>query len=105
MCVRIKFGQLLSGFQVLSWKTSPFNPEVILESDSITEGPVLLVRYSLDLKLLAIQRSDHEVQFWVKETGYTFKKRCKSESETILGFFWTDCPTCDIVFVKTRYAF
>lgn len=87
--------------QVVSWKTSPSNPEVIPESDSIAEGPVLLVRYSLDMKLLAIQRSNHEVQFWIKETGYTFKQRCKFESETVLGFFWTDCPTCDVVFVKT----
>lgn len=87
--------------QVVSWKTSPSNPEVIPESYSIEEGPVLLVRYSLDMKLLAIQRSNHEVQFWIKETGHTFKQRCKSESETILGFFWTDCPTCDVVFVKT----
>ncbi|WOG91690.1 hypothetical protein DCAR_0310940 [Daucus carota subsp. sativus] len=87
--------------QVFSWKTSTTFPEVIPESDSITEGPVLLVRYALDMKLLAIQRSNHEVQFWIKETGYTFKQRCKSESETILGFFWTDCPTCDVVFVKT----
>ncbi|XP_074379817.1 uncharacterized protein LOC141720994 [Apium graveolens] len=87
--------------QVVSWKTSPSNAEVIPESDSIVEGPVLLVRYSLDMKLLAIQRSNHEVQFWIKETGYTFKQRCKSELETILGFFWTDCPTCDVVFVKT----
>lgn len=64
---------------------------------------MLSIRYSLDLKLIAVQRSNNEVQFWVKETGETFSQKSKSESDTILGFFWTDCAVCDIVFVKTRY--
>ncbi|GAB4843758.1 hypothetical protein Ancab_013723 [Ancistrocladus abbreviatus] len=87
--------------QVLSWKVIPFDPYVTPLSDPVSEGPVLSIRYSLDAKILAIQRSDHEIQFWNKESGETFIQRCKSESESILGFFWTDCPTCDIVFVKT----
>ncbi|CAI9289778.1 unnamed protein product [Lactuca saligna] len=87
--------------QVVSWKTSPYTPQVASTTDTITEGPVLSIRYSLDLKLIAVQRSNNEVQFWVKETGDTFSQKSKSESDTILGFFWTDCAVCDIVFVKT----
>ncbi|KAL8245376.1 hypothetical protein R6Q59_011634 [Mikania micrantha] len=87
--------------QVVSWKVSPFTSDVAPITDTISEGPVLSVRYSLDLKLIAVQRSNHEVQFWVRETGETFTQKSKSESERILGFFWTDCAVCDIVFVKT----
>ncbi|KAK3004248.1 hypothetical protein RJ639_018983, partial [Escallonia herrerae] len=87
--------------QVVSWKISPFSPHVAPTVDSITGGPVLSLRLSLDAKLLAIQRSSHEVQFWIRQTGESFSHRYRSESENLLGFFWTDCPTCDIVFVKT----
>ncbi|KAL6555475.1 hypothetical protein OROGR_006733 [Orobanche gracilis] len=91
----------LTSNQVFSWKIDPYNPYVAPSSDPITEGPVLSIRYSLDLRFLAIQRSRHEMQIWNKETGETSSQKCRSESESILGFFWTDCPTCDIVFVKT----
>ncbi|XP_042048404.1 regulator of MON1-CCZ1 complex isoform X2 [Salvia splendens] len=87
--------------QVFSWKIATYNPYAAPSFDPISEGSVLSIRYSLDLKHLAIQRSSHEIQFWNKETGDTFSQKCRSESESILGFFWTDCPTCDIVFVKT----
>lgn len=89
--------------QVFSWKTTPYNPSVAPSSDPISEGSVLSIRYSLNLKLLAIQRSSHEVEIWNQETGKAFSQRCRSDSEKILGFFWTDCSVCDIVFVKTRY--
>ncbi|GFQ04355.1 uncharacterized protein c18orf8 [Phtheirospermum japonicum] len=91
----------LTSNQVFSWKTAPYNSFVASSSDPISEGPVLSIRYSLDLKLLAIQRSKHEIQIWNKETGDTLSQKCRSESGSILGFFWTDCSTCDIVFVKT----
>ncbi|PRQ44424.1 putative colon cancer-associated Mic1, WD40/YVTN repeat-like-containing domain-containing protein [Rosa chinensis] len=87
--------------QVFCWKTVPFDPMVAPTSDSLTEGPIVSIRYSLDLKFIAVQRSDQEIQFWDRGSGETFSQRCKSESESILGFFWTDCPLCDIVFVKT----
>ncbi|KAK4372706.1 hypothetical protein RND71_008090 [Anisodus tanguticus] len=87
--------------QVFCWKTTPFNPKVAPSSDLIGEGPVLSIRYSLDLKLLAVQRSPLEVQIQNRESGDTFSHKCRCESERILGFFWTDSPTCDIVFVKT----
>ncbi|KAL6523186.1 hypothetical protein OROGR_016789 [Orobanche gracilis] len=92
----------LTSNQVFSWKIASYNPYIAPSSDPITEGPVLSIRYSLDLRLLAIQRSRHEIEIWNKETGETSSQKCRSESESILGFFWTDCPTCDIVFVKTR---
>ncbi|GJY49256.1 regulator of MON1-CCZ1 complex, partial [Tanacetum coccineum] len=86
---------------VVSWKINPFTSEVAATTDTISEGPVLSVRYSLDSKLIAVQRSNREVQFWIKETGETFSQKSKSDSDSILGFFWTDCAVCDIVFVKT----
>lgn len=87
--------------QVFSWKTVPFAASVAPTCDSISEGPILAVRYSLDGKFIAILRSSHEIQFWHRESGETFTQRCRLESESILGFFWTDCPLCDIVIVKT----
>lgn len=87
--------------QVFSWKVAPFEPNVEPTSDSVSEGPILSVRYSLDSKILAIQRSSHEIQFWNKENGNSFCHKCKPESEKILGFFWTDSRTCNFVLVKT----
>ncbi|KAK4766433.1 hypothetical protein SAY87_008075 [Trapa incisa] len=87
--------------QVFSWKISPFTPAIAPTSDSLSEGPILSIKFSLDSKLIAIQRSNHEIQFQHLETGETFTQKCKSESESLLGFFWTDCLLCDIVFVKT----
>ncbi|GKV25876.1 hypothetical protein SLEP1_g35257 [Rubroshorea leprosula] len=95
--------------QVISWKTVPFSPFANPTTDSISEGPILAVRFSLDEKLIAVQRSNSEIQFWLRETGEAFNQKCKSESESILGFFWTDCPLCDIVVIKNSgldlYAF
>ncbi|KAF8398535.1 hypothetical protein HHK36_017465 [Tetracentron sinense] len=91
----------LTSSQVFTWKTVPHVPLLAPNSDSIDEGPVLSIRYSLDAKIIGIQRSNHEIQFRNRETGETFIQWFKPESESILGFFWTDCPTCDIVFVKT----
>ncbi|XP_038993123.1 uncharacterized protein LOC120116781 [Hibiscus syriacus] len=87
--------------QIFSWKTAPFSLNAAPDIDSITEGPICSIRFSLDEKLIAVQRSNTSIQFFHRETGEIFTHRCKSESETILGFFWTDCPSCDIVVVKT----
>ncbi|XP_073119477.1 uncharacterized protein [Henckelia pumila] len=91
----------LTSDRVFSWKTTPYNPSVPPSSDPISEGSVLSIRYSLDLKLFAVQRSSHEIEIWNRETGKAFSQGCRSDSEKILGFFWTDCAVCDIVFVKT----
>lgn len=87
--------------QVFSWKVGPFDPLNGPATDSISEGPIIAIRYSLDLKVIAIQRSNHEIKFWVREAGETFSHKCRPESESILGFFWTDSQQCDIVVVKT----
>uniref|UniRef100_A0A7N0ZSC7 Mic1 domain-containing protein n=1 Tax=Kalanchoe fedtschenkoi TaxID=63787 RepID=A0A7N0ZSC7_KALFE len=87
--------------QVFAWRTVPFSPTASPTCDLISEGPVLSIRFSLDVKVLAIQRSRHEIMFQNRETKECFTHWCKTESESILGFFWTDCPTCDIVIVKT----
>lgn len=87
--------------QVLSWKTTPCTQYDPPNSDSVTEGPVLSIRYSLDKKVICIQRSDQEIQFNNRDTGKSFTWRCKPESESILGFFWSDCPSCDIILIKT----
>ncbi|XP_065855203.1 uncharacterized protein [Euphorbia lathyris] len=91
----------LTSDQVFSWKIVPFDPHVTPSSDPICEGPILSIRYSLDSKFIAIQRSSQEIQFWHRETKETFSHKLKSESESILGFFWTDCPLCNFVLVKT----
>ncbi|XP_045799110.1 uncharacterized protein LOC123893218 [Trifolium pratense] len=88
--------------QVFSWKVSLFEPLIGPSTDSISEGPIIAVRYSLDTKVIAIQRSSHEIQFWNRETAETFSHKCRPESESILGFFWTDSQQCDIVIVKTK---
>ncbi|KAJ8621406.1 hypothetical protein MRB53_029935 [Persea americana] len=88
--------------EVFSWKTSPFTSfHDAPSSDTLGEGPVLSIRYSLDGKVIAVQRSNHEIEFRNRETGECFSQRCTSESEGILGFFWTDCPSCDLVLIKT----
>ncbi|WCJ34057.1 hypothetical protein M5689_015383 [Euphorbia peplus] len=87
--------------QVFAWKIIPFDPLVTPSSDPISEGPILSIRYSLDSKFIAIQRSSQEIQFWHRETKDIFSHKLKSESESILGFFWTDCPLCNFVLVKT----
>lgn len=87
--------------QVFSWKAFPFTPLIPPASNSFCGGTVLSIRYCLDSRILAVQRSNHEVELYNRETGDTFHHRCRLESESILGFFWTDYPNCDIVFIKT----
>ncbi|KAG6470688.1 hypothetical protein ZIOFF_071765 [Zingiber officinale] len=86
---------------VLSYKvgTSQLDPH---SSDFVGGGPVLFIRYSLDAKLIGIHRSNHEIQFKNRESGQIFSHICKTDTERILGFFWTDCPSCDLILIKTR---
>uniref|UniRef100_A0A0D3HDE1 Uncharacterized protein n=1 Tax=Oryza barthii TaxID=65489 RepID=A0A0D3HDE1_9ORYZ len=102
MCAK-EFLALRSCMQtvILYWKIVPSTPAGPPNSDPVNDGPVLSVRYSLDLKAIGIQRSNHEVEFINRETGQTCNKKCRADSETILGFFWTDCPTCDVIIIKT----
>uniref|UniRef100_A0A0D9XJF9 Uncharacterized protein n=1 Tax=Leersia perrieri TaxID=77586 RepID=A0A0D9XJF9_9ORYZ len=87
--------------RILYWKIAPSTPPGPPNSDPVNDGPVLSVRYSLDQKAIGIQRSNHEVEFRNRETGQTCSKKWRADSETILGFFWTDCPTCDVIIIKT----
>uniref|UniRef100_A0ACD5Y1C6 Uncharacterized protein n=2 Tax=Avena sativa TaxID=4498 RepID=A0ACD5Y1C6_AVESA len=87
--------------RILYWKIAPSTPSGPPNSDPVNEGPVLSVRFSLDQKAIGIQRSSHEVEFRNRETGEACSKKCRADSETILGFFWTDCPTCDVIIIKT----
>ncbi|XP_042514586.1 uncharacterized protein LOC122089150 [Macadamia integrifolia] len=87
--------------QVFAWKTAPLALFDAPTSDSICEGPVISIRYSLDAKVIGIQRSNLEIEFRKRDTGESFIHKSKSESESILGFFWTDCPSCDVICVKT----
>ncbi|CAN7010616.1 unnamed protein product [Brassica rapa subsp. trilocularis] len=86
---------------VFSWETVTFNPDVSPSVDSIPEGPILSIRFSLDKKVIAVQRSDCEIQFFHRETKQTLTHKCKAGSESILGFFWSDSPLCDLAVVKT----
>ncbi|XP_020584537.1 uncharacterized protein C18orf8 [Phalaenopsis equestris] len=87
--------------QVLSWKIAQCSQYDPPNSDSVSEGPVLSIRYSLDKKVICIQRSNQEIQLKNRQTGNSFSWKCKPESESILGFFWSDCPSCDLICVKT----
>ncbi|KAG0595682.1 hypothetical protein M758_UG188000 [Ceratodon purpureus] len=87
--------------KIYSWPTNQHPPAEAPGVTNIKEGPILGVRYSLTGKILAIQRTNHEIEFVNKESCTVFKQQCRSGSDRILGFFWTDCPFCDIVFVTT----
>ena len=69
-----------SSSQVFSWKVCLFDPHVDPTIDSISEGPIISIRYSLDAKVIAIPRINHEVQFWDRETKETLL--------TIAGLNW-----------------
>ncbi|KAL2650621.1 hypothetical protein R1flu_018749 [Riccia fluitans] len=82
----------------------PVNQRPTCESPDITpikEGPVLHIRLSLDGKILAVQRSHEEVEFINKDNGSVFHQKCKAGTARILGLFWSDCPTCDLVLVTS----
>nr|VDD46699.1 unnamed protein product [Brassica oleracea] len=96
--------------QDFSWQTSPFNPDASPSVDSICEGPIihglgvspiLSIRFSIDKKVIAVQRSDCEIQFFHRETKQILNHKCRAGSESILGFFWSDSPLCDLAIVKT----
>lgn len=102
--ISIMYGVLL--MQVLSW---PVNQQISRDDHpaetNILEGPVLFVRFSLDGTILAIQRSGQEVEFVSKGGEVLFRQRCRHVTDQILGLFWSDCPTCDVVFVTSRLVY
>ncbi|KAF3589067.1 hypothetical protein F2Q69_00031869, partial [Brassica cretica] len=64
-------------------------------------SPILSIRFSIDKKVIAVQRSDYEIQFFHRETKQILNHKCRAGSESILGFFWSDSPLCDLAIVKT----
>ncbi|KAJ7568420.1 hypothetical protein O6H91_01G032200 [Diphasiastrum complanatum] len=87
--------------KVFSWPVNSYPPPENPSTTFIKDGPVFAVRFSLDGKILAVQRSGQEIEFVNREDCTEFRQRCKSGTDRILGFFWTDCPSRDIVFVTT----
>ena len=72
-------------------------------STAIGEGPVLAARFSLDGKVLAVQRSLTDVEFLPGGDGGggSFWQRCRRSGETILGFFWASSAGVDFVLATT----
>mmetsp|Transcript_34517 Transcript_34517/g.47834 ORF Transcript_34517/g.47834 Transcript_34517/m.47834 type:complete len:727 (+) Transcript_34517:464-2644(+) len=63
---------------------------------SLSPGPVLGARYSLDGSVLAIQRSSVALEL-IPESGGAFWQRV--QGPLLLGFFWVSTPDCDLVLV------
>ena len=73
-------------------------------STAVGEGPVLAARFSLDGKVLAVQRSLTDVEFLPSGDGGgggAFWQRCRRGGETILGFFWASSAGVDFVLATT----
>ena len=75
----------------------------------LSQGPVITARFSPDRTLLAVQRSETEIEFVNQQDGSQFWQKCKSGTKLglgaeskLLGFFWCcDMNKFDIVFVTT----
>jgi hypothetical protein len=70
---------------------------------AVGDGPVLAARFSLDGRLLALQRSSTDVEFVAASApgGGVFWQRCRRPGETILGFFWASSAGVDFVLATT----
>ncbi|KAF3584723.1 hypothetical protein F2Q69_00031872 [Brassica cretica] len=52
---------------VFSWQTSPFNADVSPSVDSISERPILFIKFSVNKKAIAVQRSECEIQIFIEK--------------------------------------
>jgi hypothetical protein len=70
---------------------------------AVGEGPALAARFSLDGKVLAVQRSATDVEFVTSPGGGSavFWQRCRRAGETILGLFWASSAGVDFVLATT----
>ena len=72
-------------------------PPIVVES----KGKVENVRFSLNHRFAAVQRSDHELEFMDLLTGNAFSHSCKGGGSKgrwrILSFHWTGTPIADFV--------
>ena len=85
----------------------PLNPElqpITVES----RGKVENVRFSLNHRFAAVQRSDVELEFMDLLQGTSFSHTCKGAGSKgrwrILAFHWTGTPVADFVVVTTAGA-
>ncbi|CAN6887403.1 unnamed protein product, partial [Brassica oleracea] len=53
--------------QVFSWQTSPFNADVSPSVDSISERPILFIKFYVNKKAIAVQRSECEIQIFIEK--------------------------------------
>lgn len=64
-------------------------------------GPVLGARFSLDGRVLAVQRSDVDIEFFAPDQ-VSFWQRCRrAPGEKILAFFWAASAGVDFVIATT----
>lgn len=93
-----------SGGSVLSYAVDmPRSSEATAPSSTVVgEGPVFAARFSLDGRVLAVQRSLTDVEFLPSgDGGGAFWQRCRRAGETILGFFWASSAGVDFVLATT----
>ncbi|KAF3611881.1 hypothetical protein DY000_02050856 [Brassica cretica] len=59
--------QYRANVTVFSWQTSPFNADVSPSVDSISERPILFIKFSVNKKAIAVQRSECEIQIFIEK--------------------------------------
>lgn len=89
--------------KIFSWSVGP---DLLGDGGAPTEhrvgdSPVLAVRFSLDGRHLALQRSIREIEVTPAQGGPSWRQACQKGASRILGFFWAESPSCDIVFVTS----
>ncbi|KAF0295090.1 Regulator of MON1-CCZ1 complex [Amphibalanus amphitrite] len=63
-------------------------------------GPVISIKYSPDMKVLAIQRAKTSVEFVNRDSEAEYSQSCRSKSATIVDFFWV--ADSEVVYVTDR---
>ena len=90
---------VVSGRSVL--RHSVNDPSAAVTATNIGGGPVLGARFSLDGKVLAVQRSDADIEFFAPDRG-PFWQRCRrAPGEMVLTFFWAASAGVDFVLATT----
>ena len=54
-------------------------------------------------KSLGFNVLDMKLSSEIEKQGRPVAKSAEPIPKLFLAFFWTDCPTCDVILVKTRY--
>lgn len=83
------------------FRHSVSDPGVPVTVTDIGGGPVLGARFSLDCRVLAVQRSDTDIEFYVADRP-PFQQRCRrAPVEKVLTFFWAASAGVDFVLATT----